>query len=67
MINANAESKFTSARTTRPVMLLLRRAPTGTARRPRMNNQKSRPDKKADVSESRACPNRNDPRLAMYG
>ncbi len=41
IINANAESKFASPCTLRPTMPLLRRIPTGTARRPRMNDEKS--------------------------
>jgi hypothetical protein len=41
IINANAESRLPSARTILPAMTLLRRAPTGIARRPRMNDHKA--------------------------
>src|SRR4029077_9175141 len=39
IINAKAESKFISAWTSRLDITLLRRAPTGIARRPRMNEK----------------------------
>ena len=42
IINVNAESKFASAWISRPDIPLLRRAPTGIARRPRMNDQECR-------------------------
>src|ERR1700730_6471262 len=40
--NAKAESKFASAWISRPDMPFPRRAPTGIARRPRMNDQECR-------------------------
>jgi hypothetical protein len=40
MIIANAESRFASARTVLPAMTLLRRAPTGIARRPKDERSK---------------------------
>jgi hypothetical protein len=50
MIIANAESKFPSARTVLPAIPLLHRAPTGIARRPMMNDQKSRPTRSLTFS-----------------
>lgn len=67
MINAKAESKFASACTVRPAMLLLHGAPTGIARRPRKNDQKADGTSSLTFSNPGACPNRNDPRLKMYG
>jgi hypothetical protein len=56
IINANAVSRFASARTIRSAILLLRRAPAGIARRPGIDDQGSCPDKIADASESRPLP-----------
>ena len=57
IINVNAESKFASAWISRPDMPLLRRAPTGIARRPRMNDQECRRREKVVTTfETGTCP-----------
>jgi hypothetical protein len=56
IINANAESKFVSAWTSCLDMALLRRAPTGIARRPRMNEKDARWGKVVTTIECWCCP-----------
>jgi hypothetical protein len=67
IINANAESKFASARSIRPAMLLLRRAPAGIARRPGINDQKAVETRPLTFPNRGLARNRSDPRLRMYG
>jgi hypothetical protein len=50
MINPNAESRFGSACTSRPNILLLHRAPAGIACSPNDGRSNCRQDKTADLS-----------------
>ena len=69
IINVNAESKFASACISRPDIPLLRQAPTGIARRPRMNDQECRRREKVVTSfEYKALArNQRDLSLNLYG
>jgi hypothetical protein len=66
IVNANAETRFSADCNSCEDMSLLRRAPTGMARRPRINDQENSRWGKLLMTFKKAPPSRH-PRLNAYG